>query len=233
MTTSSELPSTFPLKGIKIIDEKTEEVIHRNIVQRISFIARDVSDARAFGYVYGCRDGRHQFYGIKTEKVAEGIVLSLRDLFQVVFDMKKREVEEAKKSQPDSVSLFSSQRLSCSDAAGDTETSSGSVHSDAVSRLETEFDCIEQGLEQMNAFISTSLSSSPGGNSWPAGSLWSSMMSPSFHDKYNTLPAGSAALYRGMFAASRSPLNARPTSLCLQQDASVTETDSVRVRLRS
>ena len=44
---------------------------------------------------------------------AEGIVLSLRDLFQVVFDMKKREVEEAKKSQPDSVSLFSSQRLVC------------------------------------------------------------------------------------------------------------------------
>jgi len=46
-----------------------QEVIHRHIVQRISFIARDVSDARAFGYVYGCRDGRHQFYGIKTEKV--------------------------------------------------------------------------------------------------------------------------------------------------------------------
>ena len=44
---------------------------------------------------------------------AEGIVLSLRDLFQVVFDIKKREVEEAKKSQPDSISLFSSQRLVC------------------------------------------------------------------------------------------------------------------------
>ena len=40
-------------------------------------------------------------------------MLSLRDLFQVVFDMKKREVEEAKNSQPDSISLFSSQRLVC------------------------------------------------------------------------------------------------------------------------
>lgn len=28
---------------------------------------------------------------------AEGLVLTLRDLFQVVFEMKKREVEEAKK----------------------------------------------------------------------------------------------------------------------------------------
>jgi hypothetical protein len=46
-----------------------QEVIHRHVVQRISFIARDVSDTRAFGYVYGSAEGRHLFYGIKTEKV--------------------------------------------------------------------------------------------------------------------------------------------------------------------
>jgi len=50
-------------------------------------------------------------------------------------------------------------------------------------------------------------------------------MSPSFHDKYNTLPAGSAALYRGMFTASRSPLNARSTSLRLQQDSPAVATE--------
>jgi len=80
----------------------------------------------------------------------------------------------------------------------------------------------------MNAFMPTSLSSSPGGNSWPvAGSLWgsSAMSPPSFHsDKYNTLPAGSAALYRGMFtAASRSPLSARASSLRFQQQSQLTE----------
>jgi len=81
----------------------------------------------------------------------------------------------------------------------------------------------DQGLDQMNAFMPTSLSSSPGGNSWPAGSLWSSVMSPSYHDKYNTLPAGSAALYRGMFTANRSPLSARANSLRLQQQTQLTE----------
>ena len=30
---------------------------------------------------------------------AEGLVLSLRDLFQVVFEMKKKEMEEAKKAK--------------------------------------------------------------------------------------------------------------------------------------
>jgi len=60
-----------------------QEVIHRHIVQRISFIARDVSDARAFGYVYGCRDGRHQFYGIKTEKVVCAFCYSQKYLSDV------------------------------------------------------------------------------------------------------------------------------------------------------
>ena len=76
----------------------------------------------------------------------------------------------------------------------------------------------------MNALMPTSLSSSPGGNSWPTGSPWGGVLSPSYHDKYNTLPAGSATLYRGMFtAASRSPLSARATSLRLQQQSELTE----------
>jgi len=75
----------------------------------------------------------------------------------------------------------------------------------------------------MNAFVPMSLSTSPGGNSWPAGSLWSSMMSPSYHDKYNTLPAGSAALYRGMFVTPRSPLSDRSSSLRLQQQSQLSE----------
>lgn len=35
------------------------------MVNRISFIARDVTDNRAFGYVCGA-EGQHQFFAIKT-----------------------------------------------------------------------------------------------------------------------------------------------------------------------
>lgn len=75
-------------------------------MHRISFIARDTTDRRAFGYVYGADEGRHQFYGIKTAKAAENLVLALRDLFQVVYDMKKKEMEEVKASQDDGVSRY-------------------------------------------------------------------------------------------------------------------------------
>ena len=66
-------------------------------MHRISFIARDLTDRRAFGYIFGAKDEKHAFFGIKTAKAAEQLVLTLRDLFQVVYDMKTAEMEDAKK----------------------------------------------------------------------------------------------------------------------------------------
>ncbi|XP_074640691.1 protein disabled-like isoform X2 [Tubulanus polymorphus] len=88
------------LDGMKIIDEKLGKVEHQHPVHRISFISRDVTDARAFGYVFGNKDGTHVFFGIKSEKASEHLVLTLRDLFQVVFELKKKEMD-AKKAQAD------------------------------------------------------------------------------------------------------------------------------------
>jgi disabled family protein 2 len=45
----------FPFKVIE----------HEHPVNKISFIARDVTDNRAFGYVCG-GEGQHQFFAIKT-----------------------------------------------------------------------------------------------------------------------------------------------------------------------
>ncbi|XP_076120352.1 disabled homolog 2-like isoform X1 [Alosa pseudoharengus] len=78
------------LTGIKIIDEKTGVIEHEHAVNKISFIARDVTDNRAFGYVYGA-EGQHQFFAIKTAQVAEPVVIDLKDLFQLIFNMKTKE----------------------------------------------------------------------------------------------------------------------------------------------
>ncbi|NXD22807.1 DAB2 protein, partial [Spelaeornis formosus] len=84
------------LSGIKIIDEKTGVIEHEHPVNKISFIARDVTDSRAFGYICG-GEGQHQFFAVKTAQQAEPLVSDLKDLFQLIYNMKKKE-EEKKKS---------------------------------------------------------------------------------------------------------------------------------------
>lgn len=78
------------LEGLKILDLLTGEVQHAHPVNKISFVARDLTDRRAFGYIFSADDGQHKLFGIKTAKVAETLVLSLRDLFQVVYDLRKQ-----------------------------------------------------------------------------------------------------------------------------------------------
>ena len=66
-------------------------------MHKISFIAQDMTDNRAFGYIYGSPENGHRFFGIKTEKAAGAVVVAMRDLFQVVFELKKKEMDEAKR----------------------------------------------------------------------------------------------------------------------------------------
>ncbi|XP_017315974.1 disabled homolog 2 isoform X3 [Ictalurus punctatus] len=84
------------LEGIKITDEKTGVIEHEHTVNKISFIARDVTDNRAFGYVCGA-EGQHQFFAIKTTQQAQPLVMDLKDLFQVIFNTRKKETEATQK----------------------------------------------------------------------------------------------------------------------------------------
>ncbi|XP_037228455.1 disabled homolog 2-like isoform X4 [Falco rusticolus] len=92
------------LSGIKITDEKTGIIEHEHPVNKVSFIARDVTDNRAFGYICG-GEGQHQFFAIKTAQQAEPLVVDLKDLFQLIYNMKKKE-EEDKKKGIDQMDLF-------------------------------------------------------------------------------------------------------------------------------
>jgi len=42
-------------------------------VHKISFIAQDMTDSRAFGYIFGSPDTGHRFFGIKTDKAASQV----------------------------------------------------------------------------------------------------------------------------------------------------------------
>uniref|UniRef100_A0A087YBN5 DAB adaptor protein 1a n=1 Tax=Poecilia formosa TaxID=48698 RepID=A0A087YBN5_POEFO len=90
---------TVSFGGIKIFDEKTGILQHHHAVHEISYIAKDITDHRAFGYVCG-KEGNHRFVAIKTAQSAEPVILDLRDLFQLIYDIKQRE-EMEKKAQKD------------------------------------------------------------------------------------------------------------------------------------
>ncbi|XP_074473932.1 disabled homolog 2 isoform X4 [Sebastes fasciatus] len=86
------------MSGIKIIDERSGVIEHEHIVNKISFIARDVTDNRAFGYVCGA-EGQHQFFAVKTSQQAEPLVIDLKDLFQVIFNLRKKDAEASQKGE--------------------------------------------------------------------------------------------------------------------------------------
>ncbi|XP_071799906.1 uncharacterized protein [Asterias amurensis] len=89
------------LEGIKIIDLKSLANLHTHDVIKISFISRDPTDKRAFGYIYG-EAGNHKFYAIKTQNQADELVIALKDLFEIVLSNKQKEVEEQKKRMEES-----------------------------------------------------------------------------------------------------------------------------------
>ncbi|GJQ66151.1 Dab [Trypoxylus dichotomus] len=157
------------IDGLRLRDEKTGDSLYHHPVHKISFIAQDMTDSRAFGYIFGSPDTGHRFFGIKTDKAASQVVIAMRDLFQVVFALKKKEVELAKqhldKSRYGSSPLFSETNLSSSKLsasttesskisgsdnkanAGSTERSTPAV-ADLVD-LELELNSLQQGLHQM------------------------------------------------------------------------------------
>ncbi|KAL3124551.1 hypothetical protein niasHT_000837 [Heterodera trifolii] len=158
------------LDGLKLRDEKSGAVLYNFPVAKISFIARDTTDARAFGFIFGTADGKHKFYGVKTAQTADHAVLSIRDMFQVVFEMKKKQLEEEKKKQEEQENTLNAEREAKNNgggangqhsngkAGGDinlsaskTENGTGGVVVADLLNLEVEVENIQQGVQQLSS----------------------------------------------------------------------------------
>ncbi|CAF3470706.1 unnamed protein product, partial [Rotaria sp. Silwood2] len=74
------------MSALKVIDDATKAQIAIHEIERISFVVIDPRDLHAFGYIYNTSDGRHQFWAIKTERVAAVTVLALKEAFELAFE---------------------------------------------------------------------------------------------------------------------------------------------------
>ncbi|XP_071843167.1 uncharacterized protein [Apostichopus japonicus] len=118
--------------GVRILDERTmnEEYLHE--VQKISFVSRDPTDARAFGLIAG-DEGNHKFFAIKTEKAAYNVVLALKELFESVLKTKQKQMEDFQGSKQPSHENIYSQPDDSSETVPEGPTTATSVEEDPSS----------------------------------------------------------------------------------------------------
>lgn len=113
-----------------------------------------MTDNRAFGYIYGSPENGHRFFGIKTEKAAGQVVVAMRDLFQVVFELKKKEIDEAKQNIETGDSVADTSKTVAASAASfpDGAAPAGSKSSaiDDLLGLENEISAIQAGIQQID-----------------------------------------------------------------------------------
>jgi hypothetical protein len=86
-----KLTLKLTLDGIEIFDRLTNASLHKHSVNRISYIARDPTDSRAIGYIYKNSAKDLEFFAIKTQDQAQELFNALKDLFETVLEMKKKD----------------------------------------------------------------------------------------------------------------------------------------------
>lgn len=175
-----------------------------------------MTDSRAFGYIFGSPDCGHRFFGIKTDKAASQVVLAMRDLFQCVFELKKKEIELAKQHIQSRISS-SHDHQSSKSSLHDAKKNS-SLLSEASSKpskvekspettanlvdLEQELSSIQRGITQMERITPSEESGPMSGKSVfdddPFGDSFTSF-SPT---PFNILPPP-ASSKRGVQASSK------------------------------
>lgn len=123
------------IDGLRLRDDKTGDSLYHHPVHKISFIAQDMTDSRAFGYIFGSPDTGHRFFGIKTDKAASQVVIAMRDLFQVVFELKKKEIELAKQQlECKNTTCINSRHASTSSELTKIKTATTSTESNTTSK---------------------------------------------------------------------------------------------------
>lgn len=78
------------LDGVEILDERTNTPIFNHPVTKISYIARDPDDSRAIGYIFKNNSNSFQYFAIKTIGQAQELFNTLKELFEVVLEMRTR-----------------------------------------------------------------------------------------------------------------------------------------------
>ncbi|XP_078367503.1 uncharacterized protein LOC144651439 isoform X2 [Oculina patagonica] len=73
------------LNGIRIVDEKTQEVDHDHPLNKISYVTPDPEDKNIFAWVFSQPRHGYKLFAVKSEKPARVLTETMFELFQVRF----------------------------------------------------------------------------------------------------------------------------------------------------
>lgn len=121
------------LDGVEILDERTNQPIFNHSVSKISYIARDVSDPRAIGYIYKNGKDSYQYFAIKTLGQAQELFNTLKELFEVVLEMRNKEKQNG--AQPKETKSSDEPAAAAAAAATATNDSEISTLQDKIKQM--------------------------------------------------------------------------------------------------
>lgn len=146
--------------GVKIYDEKNRKLVHHHEAHQIVFIAFDVKEPRACGYIVLLGNMTYRFIGLKSmEKTSENIVQAIQELICLSYELKVQQMSRAKAEMSEEEKLrsasYRSQHGLPPPPEGDLSeilTQSGNV--DVVKQLEEQdMDKVHGQLEALHRLM--------------------------------------------------------------------------------
>lgn len=137
--------------GVKVYDEKTNEILHHHEVSQISYIASDDTDNRTFGYVSDVPNKAHQFICFKTTGPAISVMSVISALFEAVLERKNKAEREEKDGGKAAKDIISTQ--DSADLIGDSGIMEGdaSIISDLTNEKSTPYSQLTAPMSNQSA----------------------------------------------------------------------------------
>lgn len=122
------------LDGVEILDERTNAPMFNHPVTKISYIARDPEDSRAIGYIFKNSPNSFQYYAIKTLGQAQELFNTLKELFEVVLEIRTRARKLKAEAEAAAAAGTGATSETTSSSAAATTTTSAEAKSDEQSK---------------------------------------------------------------------------------------------------
>lgn len=138
------------LDGIEIFDRLNHNSLYKHTINRISYISRDPTDSRAIGYIYKNSANEFKFYAIKTENEAQEMFLALKDLFEAVLEVQKKNRTASIAAVAAAAATQKGSAVDVAPTYEEPQQTDSQIMSDVIAETNQLISGLEDKIKQMN-----------------------------------------------------------------------------------